>query len=389
MTDYAEVSQDQMLLFRHQQENLCAPELTNARRRRRAPLNHIAEISPELSFNEAFPLWIDRRVLKHAFAISSAKYISERTEWDYRQYARALAKEFGKMRLCDITLDHILEYSQARAFCDGDWDRKAGANRIRKEVGMLVRVMRAAKVWTEYFDEQFTPLAVAESDVQRALDPDEQKHFLATAASRQRWEFVLHYSIAALQTTAATNEMRGVRLGDLNLQAGAVMVRSATAKNKYRIRTIPLESREVMWAFEQLRARAGSMGAWAPHHYLFPIMARKNTYDPTRMMSDSGLKKVWDEVRTAAGIPWLRPYDLRHTGITRMAEAGTPIPVIMSFAGHMSLKMQQHYTTISMQAKRKAAASTWNDPNWTPAESRVATGTYSDTQQIRMFKKIS
>jgi hypothetical protein len=34
----------------------------------------------------------------------------------------------------------------------------------------------------------------------------------------------------------------------------------------------------------------------------------------------------------------------------------------MSFAGHMTMRMQLHYTTISMQAKRKWAEDTWSQP---------------------------
>ena len=103
-----------------------------------------------------------------------------------------------------------------------------------------------------------------------------------------------------------------------------------------------------------------------------PYMLRRHEYDPTQPMSDSGLKKRWEEVRTAAGLEWLRPYDLRHTAITRMAEAGVPIQVIMSFAGHVSLKMQQHYTTISGMAKRKAAATVWADvPRMPPTSVHV------------------
>jgi len=37
-----------------------------------------------------------------------------------------------------------------------------------------------------------------------------------------------------------------------------------------------------------------------------------------------------------------------------MAEAGTPIPVIMSMAGHVTRKMCEHYTWISEHAKRQA-----------------------------------
>jgi integrase len=68
-------------------------------------------------------------------------------------------------------------------------------------------------------------------------------------------------------------------------------------------------------------------------------------------MSDSGMKKPWEVVRVAAQLPWLRIHDLRHTAITRMAEAGVPIPVIMAVAGHVTAQMHHHYTSISMAAK--------------------------------------
>ena len=53
-------------------------------------------------------------------------------------------------------------------------------------------------------------------------------------------------------------------------------------------------------------------------------------------------------------MPWLRVHDLRHTAITRMAEAGVPIATIMSCAGHVSRKMTDHYTNVGEAAKRKA-----------------------------------
>jgi integrase len=159
-----------------------------------------------------------------------------------------------------------------------------------------------------------------------------------------------------------------------------ITIRDEGAKNKYRKRTIPLESSEVIWAFERLLERAASYGSASPHHYLFPFRESPKRYNPLKPMSDSGLKKQWDAVRVAADLKWLRPYDMRHTAITRMAENGVPIAIIMAFAGHMSLKMQQHYTTISMMAKRKAMASVWNPNSYQP-------GTYS-TSNPQVTKKI-
>jgi integrase len=78
-------------------------------------------------------------------------------------------------------------------------------------------------------------------------------------------------------------------------------------------------------------------------------------------MSESGLKKPWDAVRRAAGLPKLRVHDLRHTGITRMAEAGVGLRVAMSFAGHMTARMQQRYEAICMAAKRGWGAQVWGE----------------------------
>jgi len=284
-----------------------------------------------------------------------------------RQYARAACKFFSGLALGEIHAGHLAEYQRARALNLVDmeggakqpWKERAGANLIRKEVQTVMRVMRAAGAWTEEKEKAFEPLATVYTDVPRALTPAEQVEWLAVANSRPEWRLVYLWSVVALQTTAATNEMRALRLGDLFLSQGTMQVRSEGAKNQRRIRTIPLETPEVVWALGSLVERASSMGASGPYAYLFPIHVTGVRYDPLRPMTVWGMRKPWDAVREAAGLPWFRVYDLRHTAITRMAEAGVPIPVIMSFAGHISPRMQQHYTAISMESKRRWALAAW------------------------------
>ena len=328
----------------------------------RMRMHHTELLSPDLIFPRAFEVWIETLTLYKPGSFTDARYIGSKTQREYRQFARALSKMFDRLKLCNIHLGHIREYHRARAFCDGAWKAKAGAKLINKEVGMLIRILRSAGCWNdEAMKHLYQPLAHVESDVQRALNPDEQDRFLAVAGSRERWHYIRNYSVAALQTTASTNEMRNLRIADVRLDLSIVQIRTKGAKNRYRVRSIPIETVECKWAFEALMYRAQSLGASAPHHFLFPIMESDHrTYDPTRPMGDTGIRDRWNEVREAAGLPWLRTYDLRHTGISRMAESGVPITVIMSFAGHMSAKMQQHYTSISMMSQRKAVASTWS-----------------------------
>ncbi|MQY02069.1 tyrosine-type recombinase/integrase [Actinomadura macrotermitis] len=51
----------------------------------------------------------------------------------------------------------------------------------------------------------------------------------------------------------------------------------------------------------------------------------------------------WDEVVTRLGYEHLRRHDLRHTGLTWMADAGVPVHVLRKIAGHGSLTTTQRY----------------------------------------------
>jgi integrase len=119
-------------------------------------------------------------------------------------------------------------------------------------------------------------------------------------------------------------------------------------------RTIPLISAEVKWSLEQLVARAKDLGANSPLDFLFPFRRPPAAFDPTRPMTVSGIKRPWNEVRQASGLKWFRPYDTRHTAITRWAENGKHIADIMVMAGHMSPRTTAHYTHISEQARQRA-----------------------------------
>lgn len=167
---------------------------------------------------------------------------------------------------------------------------------------------------------------------------------------------VVHWwSIAAIDTTMSTNELDGLRIGDLNLRQQVVTVPWPCAKNRFRKRSIALENADGLWAFDRLLARAHDLGARDPQHYLFPFGARGgHSYDPARHMTGSGLKRQWQEVRNQTGLHWVDRYGMRHTGATRMAEIGISPEIIMARMGHATDEMRQHYTQISLSAQRRA-----------------------------------
>jgi len=196
-------------------------------------------------------------------------------------------------------------------------------------------------------------------DVQRVLEPKEEARFLHTLLSNEEWHWLHDYTVISLRTCMSTQEIRSLQIGDVNFNHRTILIRPESAKTKNRIRTIPIETEDGGKALLGILQRARRFGAYRPEHYLYPFGAdsRRGDLDPTRPMTKYGTRSQWREARKEAGVHWLRPYDLRHTAITRMAECGIPIATIMEFAGHISPRMTQHYTAVSLQAKRHAASS--------------------------------
>lgn len=292
-------------------------------------------------------IWLETRTFDSLNPQKRARYIAPRTLHDYGYYLETLNKFFGQIPLKDISIGHIRSYQRERSAA-------VGPNKINSETAILKRVMLWAKCWNEALELAFQPLQSQEPDVARAMTPKEQENFLGIAGSCAEWDLVHWFSLAALKTTLTDCEMTGLKIGDIQFRPVAILnVRSRHAKNKYRVRTIGLGS-EAAWAFSKIVERAQRLGATSRDHFIFPFRVKRNDFDPTRPMTAWGIRKGFDQVRRSAGVPWLRIHDLRHTAITRLAEGGTALPTIMSMAGHISPRMMQHYTHISLQAQCSA-----------------------------------
>ncbi|MBM7086843.1 tyrosine-type recombinase/integrase [Micromonospora humidisoli] len=148
--------------------------------------------------------------------------------------------------------------------------------------------------------------------------------------------------IFAACTAARIGEVSGVRVEDIDRETWMWTIRRQTTpgpgglidkgtKGK-RARTVPL--------IEEIR----------------PIVARRldAAADPTSRLfvgprggriSTAVLRDAthWDEVVTKLGFEHLRRHDLRHTGLTWLADAGVPVHVLRKIAGHGSLTTTQRY----------------------------------------------
>lgn len=355
-----------------------------------------SRLDPSLQYAEASRQWIESR--KFPAGKLRARFVSDRSLEDFDGYNRPLLRFFSALPLLEIHLGHIRQYQEDRAAgllgptrdelfprfakwfarkmrvqagqvqadpqmlavvnaqLDAYPQKEVGPNKINQEVGMLIQVMKRAGAWKEEYDEEYEPLQHQESDIPQALTPQEQERFIAVGLELN--ELIGCYAIVGIHCTLSTIEERSLKLGDINLSQRVILIRTASAKNKHRSRTNPLTD-SALWAIERLIERANLLGSVQPQHYLFPFRPVRNEFDPNRPMTVSGIKKPWDEVRRAAGVPWFTPYGLRHTGCTRYAEDGCSIHTLLEMAGHMGRKTQQHYIHISEQAKRRTVERTY------------------------------
>jgi len=101
-----------------------------------------------------------------------------------------------------------------------------------------------------------------------------------------------------------------------------------------------------------------------PTDYVFPSErygAAGNGFKPCSYQTDPSKligrwKAAWEAAKTRAGVH-SRFHDLRHTGCTRMLEAGVPFPVlamIMGWSPATTVRMAKRYGHIGQRALRTA-----------------------------------
>ncbi|WP_219462987.1 tyrosine-type recombinase/integrase [Nonomuraea rhizosphaerae] len=149
--------------------------------------------------------------------------------------------------------------------------------------------------------------------------------------------------IFAACTAARIGEVSGVRVGDIDTDTWTWTVRRQTTpspggladkgtKGK-RARKVPIIVEIQDLVLERLNAAGRD-----PAARLFT--GPKGGRISTAVLRDA---THWDQVVAGLGYEHLRRHDLRHTGLTWMADAGVPMHVLRKIAGHGSLSTTQRY----------------------------------------------
>ncbi len=293
----------------------------------------------------------------HIFSVAADSWLkvkvptlSPRTVQIERLNLKHLNPVLGQRLLCDICAEDIVGYQAHR--------QKEGAapKTINLEVGTLRAILRKYRLWAN-IQPDVKMLRVAD-DVGRAIDGEEETSLLdACRASRLR---SLYPAVTlALNTCMRYSELRLLRWKQVDLSGhGLTVGKSKTDAGEGRF--IPLNSRAM-----------GVLGWWAaqfpdrlPDHCVFPSEhygAAGGTFtacvyktDPMRPIGR--WKEAWEAAKIRAGVS-CRFHDLRHTGCTRMLEAGVPFAVVaelMGWSASTAIRMSKRYGHIGQNARRQA-----------------------------------
>jgi len=295
--------------------------------------------------------WLDARRLR----VAKGTYLSEGTIT--RNLLRGWGEETKLIRLAQVQA--VQKYESLR-LADG-----ISAKTVNNEIVVFAGIMRSANLWHR-IAPHYKPLKVVKSEAGAALTREEAYRLLQLAKVAQPDAVAPYAAVLAYATGMRSKEIKQLQLGSIHLEGtnAFLYVRRSTTKSDKGARHVALDTM-ACWALQKLLARAQIVGATKPDHYLCPTLLEKHTraidplcggkgYDPTHPQASWG--KEWFMVRKAVGIEHRRFHDLRHSYITRAAEAGVPLAVIQAQVGHMSIQMVEHYTHICHAAIHRAAA---------------------------------
>jgi integrase len=293
---------------------------------------------------EAGMVWLESR--RHILA--------PRSLVDYEHHIGTLVKYFGNMRLEKLANPDLIRAYQIER------SKTCGHAAVNRECSLIQQMLKRIGRWHEIV-QFYEPIPNPHESPGRAMTPEEERRLLEVGALNPNWSVAYHLSVLSINTAAGPGELCSLRIEDVRIEdpANARIHFHESAKNKYRIREVPLNA-DALKATTSLHERAKSLGATEAHHYLIPYRSKRNEYDPSR--HGKWPNSAWREMRVAAGVR-IRPYDLRHHALAKPAE-NQPEQVVLKIAGHVSASMlRKVYAHVRLPALRAAVDSISRDAN--------------------------
>lgn len=280
---------------------------------------------PETPVDDGTPHagWILKQALEHYRDTVTPK--KKGAVQERKRIAQWLARDLAAMRMDKLTTDEVQAHVDARA------GQGRAAPTIRNEVLLLSALYRyAADAWKLPVVNPVTKARLPslpagrqrrlEDAHEEGADADEAR---ILSACREVGGDVLADLVAlAVETGLRQGELLSLTKGEVKRRRGLTSVELPDSKNGHARRVVANKR-----AAEILSARSEGLADAAR---LFPLPA-------------DTLRHQWAKARDKAGLPGLRFHDLRHEGISRMADRGLTIGELQAQSGHRTAQILLRY----------------------------------------------
>jgi integrase len=285
-----------------------------------------------------------------------------------------LLPELGRKLICDIDAPDIARYQQKRL------DEEASPKTVNLEIGTLRAILKRSGQWERLRSgESKVDMLPTRDDIGRPISTEEETALLQ-ACSQSRSRSLVPFVTLAIETGARYGVIRTLQWGSVDFENRCLRWgKDKTASGTGRV--VPLSQRAV-----------AALSFWTTHfperkpeHYVFPAErygAGGDEFSPKAYHVDpskpiGSIKEAWEAARLRAAkilkgeteeteleektAPLAcRFHDLRHTAVSRMLNAGTPIAKvakIVGWADSTMVLMSKRYGHFSLNELRGAVES--------------------------------
>jgi integrase len=249
----------------------------------------------------------------------------DQANWDHY-----LLPKFAQRRIGDISRRDI------EALHASLKDRPYQANRV---LALASKAFALAAAWGWRADNPAAGIPRFHEDSRERYLTDEEIERLSLVLNTWHDRRAADAVRMMLLTGARKGEVLSMRWQDLRMKEGMWVKPSAHTKQR-RTHYVPLTYDAV-----QLLARRQNMNTRDPV-FVFPGDR------PDQPLQD--IKKSWQKMREAAGIPDVRLHDLRHTFASLLASDGVPLSIIGQLLGHTQVATTSRYAHLVQDALREA-----------------------------------
>jgi len=262
------------------------------------------------------------------------------------------------LNISEITDQHAKQYAAKKA--------KLSPSTINCGLRTLRRALSLAYQWDKL--ERMPKLSLAKGERQRERVLTDAEVALYLEACPQPWKDA---ATIMLGTGLRPSEVLSLRWERIHLNGSRGMLQITEGKSRAARRIIPL----VPVVYNALKARWNAQGS-PPEGWTFPANGQCGHLgrDTIKTFHGKALAAIAEEAvkeEKETPVKPFPPYTLRHTALTRLAEAGCDAFTLARIAGHSSITITQRYCHPQADAIERAFAKL---PSVTVAENVASTG---------------